>query len=123
VLLVEDNVVNRRVGEGMLARLGLAVAVAADGQQAIDRLAAEQFDAVLMDCQMPVMDGFEATRELRRIEAGQAHTPVIALTADAMAGAAEQCLAAGMDAYLSKPYTFDGLRAALTPWLSAAVTP
>ncbi|MDQ1249025.1 MAG: hypothetical protein QG597_3399, partial [Actinomycetota bacterium] len=122
VLLVEDNEVNRRVGEGMLARLGLAVAVAEDGQQALDRLQAEAFDAVLMDCQMPVMDGFEATRALRRWEDGAAHTPVIALTADAMAGAAEQCLAAGMDAYLSKPYTFDGLRSALQPWLRAAGT-
>ena len=120
VLLVEDNAVNRRVGEGMLTRLGLAVEVAVDGRQAIDRLASEGFDAVLMDCQMPVMDGFEATRALRRMEQDGSHTPVIALTADAMAGAAEQCLAAGMDAYLSKPYTFEGLRGALVPWLSCS---
>ncbi|MDQ1308311.1 MAG: two-component system, sensor histidine kinase and response regulator, partial [Actinomycetota bacterium] len=117
VLLVEDTYVNRCVGEGMLTRLGLEVQLAVDGQQALDRLAERSYDAVLMDCQMPVMDGFEATREFRRREVEGPRTPIIALTADAMAGAEEQCRLAGMDAYLSKPYTLQGLHSALQPWL------
>jgi PAS domain S-box-containing protein len=119
VLLVEDTYVNRCVGEGMLARLGLEVELAVDGQQALDRLSERGYDAVLMDCQMPVMDGFEATREFRRREPQGRRTPIIALTADAMAGAEEQCRLAGMDAYLSKPYTLQGLHGALEPWLLA----
>ncbi len=119
VLLVEDTYVNRCVGEGMLARLGLEVQLAVDGQQALDRLSERSYDAVLMDCQMPVMDGFEATREFRRREVDGRRTPIIALTADAMAGAEEQCKLAGMDAYLSKPYTLQGLHGALEPWLNS----
>jgi signal transduction histidine kinase/CheY-like chemotaxis protein len=122
VLLVEDNAVNRHVGAGMLHRLGIEVTMAEDGQQALEAIAKQNFDLVLMDCQMPVMDGFEATRALRENErAAGTRLPVVALTADAMAGAAEQCYAAGMDAYLAKPYSLDGLGSALEPWLSADV--
>ena len=121
VLLVEDTYVNRCVGEGMLGRLGLDVELAVDGQEALDLLAERDFDAILMDCQMPVMDGFEATREFRRRELDGRRTPIIALTADAMAGAEEQCRLAGMDAYLSKPYTLAGLHGALQPWLDPPV--
>ncbi|MFI0431556.1 MAG: response regulator [Candidatus Nanopelagicales bacterium] len=119
VLLVEDNITNCRVGEGMLARLGVECEVAHDGAEALARMLQADFDLVLMDCQMPVMDGFEATRALRLREDGR-RTPVVALTADAMAGTEEECLAAGMDSYLTKPYTLQGLRAALDPWLRTA---
>ncbi|MCB0915125.1 MAG: response regulator [Actinobacteria bacterium] len=119
VLLVEDNAVNRHVGAGMLRRLGLAVTLAEDGSEALAKLDGGRFDVVLMDCQMPVMDGFEATAAIRDLERGtRARLPIVALTADAMAGAAEQCLSAGMDGYLSKPYSLAELRSALEPWLS-----
>ena len=105
VLLVEDNYVNQRVAARMLERRGLRVVLAADGQQALDRLAQEPVDLVLMDCQMPVMDGWQATGELRRRERERnlPRTPIVALTAHALRGDAERCLAAGMDAYLAKP--------------------
>ncbi|TLY58291.1 MAG: response regulator, partial [Gammaproteobacteria bacterium] len=99
VLVVEDQPLNREVANGMLTSLGLLVETAADGQQALDRLAKERFDVVLMDCEMPVMDGFSATAELRRREAEAAgtRTPIVALTADATSTGRAACLAAGMD--------------------------
>ncbi|HEY2156680.1 MAG TPA: response regulator [Isosphaeraceae bacterium] len=114
VLLAEDHPVNRRVAVGVLEGLGHSVAVAADGSEALAALDAGDFDAVLMDVQMPVMDGFEATAALRAREAGTGrHTPVIALTAHAMKGDRERCLAAGFDAYLPKPVCRDGLAGVL----------
>jgi CheY-like chemotaxis protein len=95
------------------------VATAADGRQALDILAAESFDAVLMDCQMPVMDGFSATAELRRREPAGTRTPVIALTANATNEGREACLAAGMDDYLTKPFTRAALHTVLARWLPA----
>ncbi len=105
VLLAEDNAVNQAVGVGMLEALRCQVTVVSDGQQALDRLAIEEFDIVLMDCEMPVLDGFAATEALRRREAtqGLARTPVVALTANAMVRDRERCLAAGMDDFLTKP--------------------
>ncbi len=104
VLLVDDNAINRRVASGHLAARGHAVVEAVDGQKALDLLARERFDVVLMDVQMPVMDGFEATRRLREAErAGRPRVRVVAMTAHAMTGDRERCLAAGMDDYLSKP--------------------
>lgn len=119
VLLVEDNPVNRMVTGTMLERLGLEVLVAADGQQALDRLAEGGVDIVLMDCQMPIMDGFAATREWRHREdqSGQKRLPVIALTANAMEGDREQCLAAGMDDYLAKPTQYEELQEMVSRWL------
>ncbi len=115
VLLVEDNAVNQKVGLGMLRRLGHAVSVAANGQEALERLAAEPFDLVLMDMQMPVMDGLEATRRLRAREAalGLPRTRVIATTANAMASDQALCLAAGMDGFISKPLGAAALKAEL----------
>jgi PAS domain S-box-containing protein len=103
VLVAEDGRVNQIVAVRTLERCGCRTEVVANGQEALDALAKQHYDAVLMDCQMPGMDGYEATTELRRREAGGSHTPVVAMTADAMKGTAERCLAAGMDAYLSKP--------------------
>ena len=106
VLLVEDNLINQNVAKALLARLGLTVRVAHNGAEAVALICSEVFDLVLMDCQMPVMDGFEATRHIRKWE--QLHTervrlPIVALTANAMAGDRDACAAAGMDDYLAKP--------------------
>jgi CheY-like chemotaxis protein len=117
VLLVEDNSVNQLVAQGMLASIGCEVSIAANGQIAVDRLAVEDFDLVLMDCQMPVLDGFSATRMIRN--RGQ-RVPIIALTANAVAGDRERCLAIGMDDYLCKPFTLDALRQVLQRWLPRA---
>jgi two-component system, sensor histidine kinase and response regulator len=120
VLLVEDNIVNQEVAAAMLVALGCEVTLAVDGQQAIDKLAAQEFDAVLMDCQMPVMDGFEATKAIRSRADGRAALPIIALTANAVDGDRERCLAAGMDEYLSKPFRLQQLDDVLRRYLRAA---
>ena len=118
VLLVEDNAVNRKVAGALLDKLGCAVETAEHGGIALQRLAAQAFDVVLMDCQMPDVDGLEATRRLRAGEAGEAarRLPVIAMTANAMTGDREQCLAAGMDDYLAKPVRRDELARMLARW-------
>jgi PAS domain S-box-containing protein len=104
VLVAEDNAVNQRLASRMLEKRGHRVTVTANGLEAIDALANRNFDLVLMDIQMPEMDGFEATAEIRkREELDGTHMPIIALTANAMKGDRERCLAAGMDGYLSKP--------------------
>src|SRR5208337_1997733 len=108
ILLVEDNPVNQKVARLMLSKLGHRVATADNGQKAVDLLCEAEFDAVLMDMQMPVMDGYEATRVIRDLERqgglpGRDRLPVIAMTAHAMAGDREKCLDSGMDDYISKP--------------------
>ncbi|WP_374343356.1 ATP-binding protein [Azonexus sp.] len=121
ILLVEDSPTNQKVADGMLTRQGHQVEIAGNGADALARLAAADFDVVMMDCQMPVMDGFEATRRLRRsTTVRDPKIPVIALTANAMQGDREACLAAGMDDYLAKPFTDRDLRAALERMLIRA---
>ncbi len=119
VLLVEDNEVNRMIGREVLMALGLTVVEATDGKQALERLAAEPVDLVLMDCQMPVMDGYAATQEIRKRERrlGLPHLPVLALTANAFDEDAVRSREAGMDAHLAKPYTRDQLQELLKVWL------
>jgi signal transduction histidine kinase/ligand-binding sensor domain-containing protein/DNA-binding response OmpR family regulator len=117
VLVVEDQPLNREVAIGILDSLGLQVDTANHGQQALDILQTQHFDAILMDCEMPVMDGFSATAALRRREPAGIHIPVIALTADATAAGREACLAAGMDDYLAKPFRREALHATLARWL------
>ncbi len=120
VLVVEDQALNLEVAQGMLAALGVSVETAANGREALARLARESFDLVLMDCEMPVMDGLSATAEMRRSEPPGRHLPVIALTADATHEGRAACLAAGMDDHLAKPFTREALRAVLGRWLAHA---
>jgi CheY-like chemotaxis protein len=103
LLLVDDNAVNLKVGKGLLDRMGYHVETASNGLEAITAWEQRRYDLILMDCQMPLMDGYQATREIRRREAGKSHVPILAVTAHAMLGAEEECRAAGMDAYQSKP--------------------
>ena len=117
LLLAEDNPVNQKVAQLTLQRLGYDVDVVSDGAQALAALASGSYDAVLMDCQMPVMDGFAATQELRLREVAGRHTPVIALTASAMASDRERCLEAGMDDYVSKPIRSEDLAVVLQRWV------
>lgn len=123
VLLAEDNPVNQEVAKAMLTGMGLAVEIAGNGREALDLLARRTYDAVLMDCHMPVMDGFQATAALRARETNGARTPIVALTANAMEGDREQCIAAGMDDYLAKPYSMAQLREALGRWLPLSDVP
>ncbi|MBK1646734.1 hypothetical protein CKO25_19245 [Thiocapsa imhoffii] len=122
VLLAEDNLVNQKVASQMLNRLGIEPDIAQNGAEAISRLAREPYDLVLMDMQMPVLDGVRATREWREQERreGRGHIPIIAMTANAMAGDREICLAAGMDDYLSKPVTLADLRDTISRHLTPA---
>jgi signal transduction histidine kinase/CheY-like chemotaxis protein len=121
VLLAEDNPVNVEVASAMLEGLGLDVSRACNGAEALRSVQADDFDLILMDCQMPVMDGFAATNEIRRHEQqrGRARSlPIIAITANALQGDRESCLAAGMDDYLSKPFTQQALGQTLSRWIS-----
>jgi PAS domain S-box-containing protein len=117
ILLAEDNAVNQRVASRMIERIGHRVVVAADGMQALTALGESHFDLVLMDMQMPVMDGLEATQAIRAREKGP-RIPIVALTANALSGDRAQCLAAGMDDYLSKPFDLAKLQAILDRWLT-----
>jgi CheY-like chemotaxis protein len=121
VLLAEDNAVNQEVALAMLEGFGCDVEVANNGREAVAAVSRGRFDLILMDCQMPEMDGFEATRVLRELEAVHANTmpriPIIAVTADAMGGDRERCIAAGMDEYLAKPFKQDQVWDLLTNWI------
>jgi PAS domain S-box-containing protein len=116
VLVAEDNILNQKVIAQMLEQFGCRVDVAATGKDALEMLRRFPYDLVLMDCMMPVMSGFEATVEIRKLEGEGSHTPIVAMTALAMEGDRDRCLAAGMDDYLSKPVTLERLRATVAKW-------
>nr|MBL0711344.1 response regulator [Colwellia sp.] len=120
ILFVDDNLVNQIVGKEMLFKLGLDFEVVSNGQEALEARVHNNFDAILMDCQMPVMDGFEATRQIRLFESKTKtdRVTIIALTANTMQGDRERCLAAGMDDYLAKPYTIQNIFETLSSYLS-----
>ncbi|RAI62686.1 hybrid sensor histidine kinase/response regulator [Pseudomonas fluorescens] len=122
VLLVEDNPVNQLVAKGMLGKLGCEVATAAHGAEALDQLELREFDLVLMDCNMPVMDGYEASRQIRR-SGRWPQLPIVALTANAMSEERERCRAAGMSDYLAKPFRREELAALLDLWIPATTAP
>lgn len=119
ILLAEDNPVNQRVALGLLKKLGYRADVVSNGREAVEVLVRQSYDLILMDCQMPELDGFAATVEIRQREGDQRHTLIMAMTANAMQGDRERCLAAGMDDYMSKPITLDVLRDKLALWLPA----
>jgi CheY-like chemotaxis protein len=116
LLVVEDDRVNQRVIELLLEKLGCSCHIVGEGAGAVAAARAEKWDAILMDCQMPGMDGFEAARQIRQHLAGQP-LPIIALTANAMVGDREACVAAGMDDFLAKPVRQEELRSCLEKWL------
>jgi CheY-like chemotaxis protein len=119
ILMAEDNSINQRVGKLILEKAGYAIDLVGDGSEAVEAHRSKPYDMILMDCQMPTMDGFEATR---RIRSGSEHQPVIiAVTANALVGERERCLAAGMDDYLSKPFQAEQLVAIVKKWAGAAV--
>jgi two-component system, sensor histidine kinase and response regulator len=118
ILIVEDNAVNQRVAAALIERVGHSCEIANDGKEAISALRRIPFDLVLMDCQMPVMDGYEASRSIRELESRiGGHIPIVAMTANAMDGDREKCLEAGMDDYIAKPVTSNELYAKLEHWL------
>lgn len=123
ILLAEDNLVNQKVTMTLLTRAGHAVTIADDGLRAVERVAAEDFDVILMDMQMPVMDGLEATRRIRALPEPRCRIPILALTANALKGDDERCLDAGMDGYLTKPVNGPALFTALGRMVDASTVP
>jgi CheY-like chemotaxis protein len=123
ILLAEDNAVNRRVAEGQLRMLGCKAKCVTNGREVLEELRQQAYDVILMDCQMPLLDGYEATDEIRKWERDpsrshcwQSPLYIVALTANAMGGDREKCLAAGMDNYVAKPVLLPALRAVLEQW-------
>jgi signal transduction histidine kinase/DNA-binding response OmpR family regulator/HPt (histidine-containing phosphotransfer) domain-containing protein len=119
ILLVEDNKMNQLVSTKLLEKLGFAFDIANHGGEAVRAVEGTRYDAILMDCQMPEMDGYEATAEIRRLEGTARHTPIIAMTAAAMEGDRERCLEAGMDDYITKPVRLEAVAGVLQRWITS----
>jgi CheY-like chemotaxis protein len=118
ILLAEDNKMNQIAMQSLLERLGYQVLSVGHGREAVEAYAAGDFDAVLMDCQMPVMDGFEATTHIRRQQVGSAPIPIIGLSGHALPSDRDEAIALGMDAYLTKPVSIQDLVSTLEQWTS-----
>ena len=114
ILMAEDNAINQRVGRLILQRAGFTIDVVGDGSEAVEAHRTKPYDVILMDCQMPIMDGFEASRAIRQLE--QPQPIIVAVTANALLGEREKCLAAGMNDYLSKPFQADQLVSLVKRW-------
>jgi CheY-like chemotaxis protein len=117
LLLAEDNSINQQVAMHLLGKLGYTVDLAQNGAEAVHMVQQADYDIVLMDCQMPVMDGFEAARAIRNLKSPASRIPIIAVTANALPGEREKCLAAGMDDYVPKPVSKYALDQALARWI------
>ena len=122
VLVAEDNTANQEVALGMLERLGCKIVIAYNGTEAINLLTRDRFDIIFMDCNMPEMDGYEATRRIRELDGSYAKIPIIAMTANVRAGDRQKCLDAGMDDYLAKPLKIKNIRSKLENWLPDLVS-
>ena len=118
ILMAEDNQINQKVGKLILQRAGFNIDLVSDGVEALEAHKAKAYDVILMDCQMPTMDGFEASRQIRSLD--QQQPVIIAVTANALVGERERCLNAGMDDYLSKPFQAEQLVAVVRKWTTVA---
>lgn len=123
VLVAEDNQVNQRVAVALLEKRGFNVDVASDGREAVEMADAREYAGIFMDCQMPVLDGYQATAQIRRRQGPRAHAPIIAMTAHSLKGDRERCLAAGMDDYLSKPLRDEALDDRISRWVRQGPQP
>ena len=120
--MAEDNAINQRVGKLILQKAGFSIDLVGDGSEAVEAHRVEPYDLILMDCQMPTMDGFEASRQIRKLNA-HPQPIIIAVTANALVGERERCLLAGMDDYLSKPFQAEQLIAVVKKWADGRVEP
>jgi CheY-like chemotaxis protein len=118
ILMAEDNVINQKVGKLILQRAGFNIDLVGDGNEALEAHRTHPYDLILMDCQMPTMDGFEASRQIRQLP--QRQPVIVAVTANALVGERERCLNAGMDDYLSKPFQAEQLVAVVKKWIAKA---
>ena len=120
VLVAEDNIINQKVAIRILEKMGIRADVAANGREAVEMLRILSYDLIFMDCQMPEMNGYEAAREIRRREGNKRRAVIIAMTAEALEGCREACIAAGMDDYIAKPVKVESLSEALKKWTPLA---
>ena len=116
ILMAEDNPINQKVGKLILQRAGFVIDLVEDGSEALEAQRANPYDLILMDCQMPIMDGFEASRQIRQLDGPQ--PVIVAVTANALVGERERCLQAGMNDYLSKPFQAEQLISVVKKWVS-----
>lgn len=122
ILVVEDYLINQELTKELLEILGCTVDVASTGHEALELVEKQRYDLIFMDIQMPKMDGYETTKEIRQLEKGSHHTPIVALTANALQGDREKCINAGMDDYISKPFRSSDLERVLSQWLEKTKT-